>query len=268
MSTPSDPTDPRLQSTGGQTPTSEPRGGQTSFDAAGSVRDRLRNPGAQSGGGDTRESEVTEGSFQQTDSREELRASGRDERQFSQSQAPEGAEIQEPRAEDVDPGAARAAERLVSALFVLSFLGVIGFIVTYIVAPFRYGVDDGNQIYTPLLGIFMAMALGGIGFGAVVWAKRLMPTEEAVQERHHFNSDPEDRSRHGGIAAGGTGPDPARPPFPAAQHAAARRRLAGAAAGAAPVQPRPVPAQGAGPERDRVEEGRPPHPPERHARQP
>lgn len=195
MSTPMDPTqDPRHDNPGGQTPTNEPRGGQTSFDAAGSVRDRLRAPGPQSSGGDTRESEVREGHFQQTDSREQLHASGRDDRQFSSSQDPEAVDIMETRPEDIDPGAARRAERLVSALFFTSFLGVIGFVVVYVAAPFKYGIERGNQLYTPLLGITMLMALGGIGAGAVVWAKRLMPDEEAVQPRHHMYSDPEERS--------------------------------------------------------------------------
>ncbi len=195
MSTPRDPaSDPALQSTGGQTPTSEPRGGETSYDAAGSVRDRLRSPGPQSSGGDTRSSSVTADDFQQTDSRADLNAGGRDDRQIAGSHAPEPVEIQEPRAEDLDPAAARAAERLVSALFLLSFVGVIGFLATYVFAPFRYGIDRNNQLYTPLLGIFMTLALGGIGAGAVVWAKRLMPDEEAVQERHPYGSPPEERA--------------------------------------------------------------------------
>lgn len=199
MSTPRNPAGGPEQpagtsSTGGQTPTSEPAGGQTSYDAAGSVQDRLRAPGPQSSGGDTRESDIGEQHFQQTDSRQQLRDHGRGEGQYAESRPPEPADIQEPRAEDVDPAAARAAERLVAGFFLLSVVGVIGFIVTYIAAPFTYGVEAHNQIFTPLLAVFMTLALGGIGAGAVLWAKRLMPDEEAVQERHHFNSDPEERS--------------------------------------------------------------------------
>ena len=201
MSTPSGPQDgqptPGQQSSGGQTPTSEPVGGQSSYDAAGSVRDRLKAPGPQSEGGDTRASGLSASDFQQADSRAELHGEGSQgigEGQLSSSQAPEGREIQEPRPEDLDPAAARAAERLVSALFFTSFLGVVGFIVTYVFAPFTYAVEEGNEAFTPLLGIFMLMALGGIGAGAVVWAKRLMPDEEAVQERHPFGSDPDERS--------------------------------------------------------------------------
>ena len=190
-----DPSAAGQRSTGGQTPTSEPAGGQSSYDAAGSIRDRLKAPRAEAASrGDTRGPSLSADDFQQTDSRAELESEGRDDRQLSESHAPEGREIQEPRAEDVDPAAARAAERLVSALFVTSFLGVVGFIATYFFAPFTYALEEGNEAFTPLLGVFMLMALGGIGAGAVVWAKRLMPDEEAVQERHPFGSDPDERT--------------------------------------------------------------------------
>jgi ubiquinol-cytochrome c reductase iron-sulfur subunit len=196
MSTPLGPQDGQAgrQDTGGQTPTHEPHGGQTSAEAAGSIRDRLKAPGPQSEGGDTRGSGLTEGDFRQTDSSTGAHERGLDEHQYASSQAPEGREIQEPRSEDVDPSSARAAERLVSALFFTSFLGVVGFVATYVFAPFTYAVEEGNEAFTPLLGIFMLMALGGIGAGAVVWAKRLMPDEEAVQERHPFGSDPDERA--------------------------------------------------------------------------
>lgn len=184
---------PGVRSTGGQTPTSTPAGGQTSADAAGNVRDRLRSPGPQSSGGDTRSSDLTGGDFEQSDSRGDLHAGGRDDRQLSASRPPEEAEIQEPRLEDIDPRAAKAAERLVSGLFLLSFLGVIGFFLVYWFWDFTYEVERYNHLYTPLLGVTMTFALGGIGAGAVVWAKRLMPDEEAVQERHPFHSAPDER---------------------------------------------------------------------------
>ncbi len=193
MSNPShpDPSQPGSGSTGGQQPTGEPRGGQTSHDAAGSVTDRLKSPGAQSSGGDTRGSNITPQDFQQTDSRSEMRDG--DELQRSHFARPEPVDVQEPRAEDLDPAAARAAERLVSALFFTSFLGVVGFILTFFFWPNQFEGDGPWQFYTPMLGITFTMAMGGVGAGAVVWAKRLMPNEEAVQERHHFDSDPADR---------------------------------------------------------------------------
>ncbi|MFN2539734.1 MAG: Rieske 2Fe-2S domain-containing protein [Mycobacteriales bacterium] len=87
----------------------------------------------------------------------------------------------------------KGAELAVSALFLLAAVGAVGFIVTFIAWPYKYG-EDGYQWFTPLLGVFMTLALVGIGAGAVLWAKTLMVDEETVQERHHLNSDPEDRA--------------------------------------------------------------------------
>src|SRR5438270_7143400 len=125
---------PGPESAGGQQPTNEPRGGQTSAEAAGSIRDRLRGPADISeanSGGDSRGSDVTDASFQQTDSRAELAAHGRDDRQHASPQAPVPHAIQEPRREDLSEAEARRAERIVASLFLLSFLGVVGFVVTY-----------------------------------------------------------------------------------------------------------------------------------------
>ncbi|MCW2606462.1 MAG: Rieske (2Fe-2S) iron-sulfur domain protein [Frankiales bacterium] len=183
----------RPTDTGGQQPTAEPRGGQTSAEAGGSVRDRLRNPGPQSSGGDTRGSHLTGADFQNTDSRARLHAEGRDEGQRSGDNPPQPVEIDQPRGNDLDPDAARASERKVSALFLLAVVAVIAFFGVYWFAPFTFGVEKGNVYFTPMLGLTMALALFGIGAGAVVWAKELMVDEEAVQERHPFGSTPEDR---------------------------------------------------------------------------
>jgi ubiquinol-cytochrome c reductase iron-sulfur subunit len=91
-----------------------------------------------------------------------------------------------------DPARARSAERAVSALFLLSVVGVVGFVVTYIAWPFTYD-HKYFQFYTPLLGAFMALALLGLGAGAVLWAKTLMVDDETVQERHHLSSTDDDK---------------------------------------------------------------------------
>jgi ubiquinol-cytochrome c reductase iron-sulfur subunit len=194
MSTPLTPDSPGAGATGGQTPTNEPRGGQTSSEAAGSIRDRLRNPGPQSSGGDTRSSELTGDHFQNTDSRAQLHESGRGEEQLSASRPPEAVELDQPRGMDIDPDYAKAAERRVSGLFLLSVVAVIAFFGVYWFAPFKYGIENGNTYFTPMLGLTMAIALFGIGAGAVVWAKELMVDEEAVQERHPFGSPPDERT--------------------------------------------------------------------------
>lgn len=80
----------------------------------------------------------------------------------------------------------RGAERLVSAFFLLSAAGGIAFFVVYWIHTRTDNFVNG------LLGTTMAIAFGGIGVGAILWAKKLMPAEEAVQEREPFGSPPED----------------------------------------------------------------------------
>ncbi len=64
------------------------------------------------------------------------------------------------------------SERPTIAAFVLAILGSLGLTVVYTL---------GGQ--TQLEGIFLGLALGGIGVGAVVWAQRFMPDDEVTEER-------------------------------------------------------------------------------------
>ena len=76
----------------------------------------------------------------------------------------------------------KAAELVVSGLFMLS---VVGIICTFAVF---FGVDEHDQAFTPLLGLAMTLGIAPIGLAAVLWAKTLMTPEEAVQDRHDFRS--------------------------------------------------------------------------------
>ncbi len=176
------------ENTGGQQPS--PPTGQTSADAAGSIRDRLaaRPSDEASSGGDSRTSSISEGDFQQTYS-----SAHSDGRQRSGGPAVEATDEPLAAHRELTPAEGRSAERKVSALFLLSVVGGLGFVITYIVGEPRFGRVN-YLYYTPLLGTFMALALFGIGAGAVLWAKLLMPDEEAVQERHPFGSSPEERT--------------------------------------------------------------------------
>ena len=64
------------------------------------------------------------------------------------------------------------SERPAVAAFVLAILGSLGLTVVYTL---------GGQ--TQLEGIFLGLALGGIGVGAVVWAQRFMPDDEVSEDR-------------------------------------------------------------------------------------
>ena len=99
---------------------------------------------------------------------------------------------------DSDPAAATRAEQQVAILFILSAIGTIVLIYSYIF------VKSDKFVFIPImgktnvqqlgLGMGMAMALFCIGAGAIHWAKTLMPDEEVIAHRHEFRSDDEDRA--------------------------------------------------------------------------
>jgi len=100
---------------------------------------------------------------------------------------------------DLDEGAARRAEKQVATLFGISIVGTLLFIVFYFAISLEttvfvpgIGVTSASNL---ALGITMAMGLLGIGFGAVHWAKTLMPDEEVVEERHPMRASDESRDR-------------------------------------------------------------------------
>jgi ubiquinol-cytochrome c reductase iron-sulfur subunit len=98
---------------------------------------------------------------------------------------------------DIDPIAAKRAERQVAVLFSLSALGTILFIYSF------FFVKEDTFIFLPILGntnahqlgigLGMAFGLFFIGIGAVHWAKTLMPDQEVIAYRHEFKSEPQDR---------------------------------------------------------------------------
>ena len=175
-------------------PPDAPQG--SSADAAGSIRDRLKSPTASDqgeSGGDSSRSGISDSSFQQTDSAGLRESHGRSERQESTQAGLEPRdELTQPRKTALDPHAAKVAERKVASLFLLSALSVVAFVVWYVVGDHRFG-SPGNPYFNPVLGTLMALALFGVGAGAVLWAKLLMVDEEAVQERHPFGSPQEER---------------------------------------------------------------------------
>ena len=111
------------------------------------------------------------------------------------------------RGADLDEAAAKRAERTVGGLFLISILGTLGFIVAY------FAIDPDATMFVPgigqnkalhiVLGVTMAASLLGIGFGAVQWAKTLMPDEEEVEMRHTMRSTDEAREDFGAILADG-----------------------------------------------------------------
>ncbi len=102
------------------------------------------------------------------------------------------------RPSDVDPRAAKRAERQVAALFGFSALGtVVSLVVYFAVRP--EGTTASVRLATFSLGAAVACALLGVGFGAIHWARSLMSDRELVDERHPTVSD--DETRAGAVEA-------------------------------------------------------------------
>ena len=101
----------------------------------------------------------------------------------------------EPRPTDVDEQAERRAERQVAALFGLSSLFAILFVVSYFV--FKVGnkptIIAGYGASTVALGLCLGLALLCIGVGAIQWARKLMSDVEVVEQRHTLASSEDDR---------------------------------------------------------------------------
>jgi ubiquinol-cytochrome c reductase iron-sulfur subunit len=98
---------------------------------------------------------------------------------------------------DTDPIAAKRAERQVAVLFSLSAAGTLLFIYSF------FFISEETFIFVPIMGntnahqlgigIGIAASLLFIGFGAVHWAKTLMPDQEVIAYRHEMKSSDEDR---------------------------------------------------------------------------
>lgn len=95
------------------------------------------------------------------------------------------------RREDIDPKKAARAERQVAALFLLSALGTVGYIATYVTT--RLTSIEAVRNSNVLFGVCMALSLGGLGAGIIHWSRRLMTIDEVVQDRHDLHSDAEER---------------------------------------------------------------------------
>jgi ubiquinol-cytochrome c reductase iron-sulfur subunit len=91
--------------------------------------------------------------------------------------------------------AEKRIERAIALLFVLTGLLSMAFLVIYIWWPWRFELGSTlSDFYTPLLGITLGGALLALGFAILTWAKKLLPHEISVQDRHEQPSSDEDRT--------------------------------------------------------------------------
>ncbi|WP_206446597.1 cytochrome bc1 complex Rieske iron-sulfur subunit [Agrococcus sp. KRD186] len=100
-----------------------------------------------------------------------------------------------PRQTDLHPHKERRAERQVVGWFLLSMLGSVLAIVAYIAVPIELGNMASVRANNLFLGLSIALALLGIGIGAMHWARQLMSSHEVVEERHLTRGSEPSRAR-------------------------------------------------------------------------
>ena len=86
--------------------------------------------------------------------------------------------------------AERRAERAVAAWFTVAGLSALAFIAVFIFWPWEYqDPSDGRghflySLYNPLIGFFLGLSILSVGIGVVLYQKKFIPHEVAIQQRH------------------------------------------------------------------------------------
>jgi ubiquinol-cytochrome c reductase iron-sulfur subunit len=75
----------------------------------------------------------------------------------------------------------RRIERIIAICFGAAALAGVALLAVYVL---------GGQ--TQVEGVLLAISLGGIGLGIVLWAQRLLPNDLTIEERHDLTSEPSD----------------------------------------------------------------------------
>jgi ubiquinol-cytochrome c reductase iron-sulfur subunit len=94
---------------------------------------------------------------------------------------------------DIDPLAAKRAERQIAILFLLSAAGTVLTIFAYIKInkdTFLYlPIMGSTNVQQLLIGLGITASTLFIGLGAIQWAKKLMPDQEVIAMRHELRSE-------------------------------------------------------------------------------
>ncbi|ADG97532.1 Rieske (2Fe-2S) iron-sulfur domain protein [Segniliparus rotundus DSM 44985] len=100
--------------------------------------------------------------------------------------------------------AEKRAERLVAFWLILGGLAAIALLAVFLFGHWEYAGpgESGYWAYTwetPLIGLTMGVSILAIGVAAIVYTKRFIPEEIAVQDRHDGGSKPLDKLTFGAL---------------------------------------------------------------------
>jgi quinol---cytochrome c reductase iron-sulfur subunit len=84
--------------------------------------------------------------------------------------------------------------RSIALMFLISGFAALAFLGFYIFWPWEFELGQTlSDFYTPLLGITLGISLFALGFAILAWAKKLLPHEVSIQDRHDNPSSNDDR---------------------------------------------------------------------------
>jgi ubiquinol-cytochrome c reductase iron-sulfur subunit len=90
--------------------------------------------------------------------------------------------------------AEKRVERAIALLFMIAGVMALAFLVIYIAWDWKFELGDtASDYFTPLLGVTLGFSLLALGFAILTWAKKLLPHEVSIQDRHIEPSDDADR---------------------------------------------------------------------------
>ncbi|RLK61468.1 ubiquinol-cytochrome c reductase iron-sulfur subunit [Actinokineospora cianjurensis] len=95
--------------------------------------------------------------------------------------------------------AEKRAERLVALWFLLAAVGGLAFAGVFLFWPSAYTAPDTDgyflySLYTPLLGATLGLSVISVGLGTLLYTKKFIPHEIAVQQRHEGASSELDKA--------------------------------------------------------------------------
>jgi ubiquinol-cytochrome c reductase iron-sulfur subunit len=100
-----------------------------------------------------------------------------------------------PRITDLDPKAAKRAERVVYGLFYFSILASVFAVFAYMYFPIDEYDISSVRLNTLFIGLGISFSLLAIGIAAVHWGKALMADKEAIDHRHPVRGTDATRAR-------------------------------------------------------------------------
>jgi ubiquinol-cytochrome c reductase iron-sulfur subunit len=101
------------------------------------------------------------------------------------------------------PAQAKSAEKIVAFCFLLAFIAGCGFIAAYV--GLEVHSVDSTLRSNLALGLSLSVALLGLGTGAIIWVRQLMPDGELTEIRHPPRSSDKDREAFAEYFAEATG---------------------------------------------------------------